>query len=185
MILILMGKTASGKDSVAKELVRNYGFRRIVTYTTRPPRKAETEGVDYHFISRDDFLNKVNNRFFLEWKTYDTENGKWYYGTSLKDFTRSVKNSVIVLTPNGIRDLKSLLRLNYRVVYLDTSNETIMDRIRHRGDDLNEAMRRIDKDNGDFANAYSLASLVINTNNLSVEKIAQKISKYWDEENAK
>lgn len=185
MILILMGKTASGKDSVVKELVHNYGFRRIVTYTTRPPRKAETEGVDYHFISEADFLNKVNNRFFLEWKTYDTEHGKWYYGTSLDDFTHSVRNAVIVLTPDGIRDLKSLLRVNYRVVYLDASNETIMDRIRRRGDDPDEAKRRINKDNGDFANAYSLASLVINTNSLSVQNIAKKISEYWDEEISK
>lgn len=50
MTIILMGKAASGKDTLQKELV-NQGFERVVTATTRQPREGEQDGVDYHFFS--------------------------------------------------------------------------------------------------------------------------------------
>ena len=51
MIIVLVGKTASGKTTVANELCKHHGYKRIVTYTTRPMRKNEVQDVDYHFIS--------------------------------------------------------------------------------------------------------------------------------------
>ena len=50
-MICLIGKTASGKDTIAKELVNKYGYKRIVTYTTRPIRDGEKEGVNYYYIS--------------------------------------------------------------------------------------------------------------------------------------
>ena len=53
-MIVLVGKTCSGKDSIKKELI-NLGMKNIVTYTTRPLRNGEVNGVDYHFIDIDTF----------------------------------------------------------------------------------------------------------------------------------
>ena len=50
ILLILVGKTASGKDTIIKELTEN-GWDKVVTYTTRPIREGEKEGITYHYIS--------------------------------------------------------------------------------------------------------------------------------------
>ena len=58
-MLILMGRTASGKTLVRDKLVKNNGFNSVVTYTTRPIRKGEIPNVTYHYISEEDFLKMI------------------------------------------------------------------------------------------------------------------------------
>ena len=77
-MLILMGKTASGKNLVRDQLVEKCHFSPIITYTTRPMRKGEKQDITYHFISTDEFIEKINNGFFAEWKDYVTNDGIWY-----------------------------------------------------------------------------------------------------------
>ena len=81
-IYYLMGKSASGKDTIYKRLLAECpNLRPMVPYTTRPMREGEEEGVEYHFISRKELeeyrqLNKV-----IEVRTYDTSAGPWSYAT--------------------------------------------------------------------------------------------------------
>ena len=99
-IIVLVGQTASGKTTLARYL-EQCGFERIVTYTTRPPRKGEQDGKDYHFIPEDDFLEKVDEGFFAERTEYHAEFGHVCYGTSKESLeTRSGESKVIVLNPN-------------------------------------------------------------------------------------
>ena len=63
MIIVLVGRTASGKSTVAKELEK-HGFERIITYTTREKRPNEVEDVDYHFIDNQKFLDMAEVGFF-------------------------------------------------------------------------------------------------------------------------
>ena len=107
-MLILMGRTASGKTLVRDKLVKNNGFNSVVTYTTRPIRKGEIPNVTYHYISEEDFLQKIESGFFAEWKKYITTEGIWYYGSAKEDYEKADENSVIILTPNGIRDIQKL-----------------------------------------------------------------------------
>ena len=64
-MLILCAPMASGKDTIQKELIK-MGMNSVVSYTTRPPRKGEVDGIAYHFITKEDFLNKENQGFFAE-----------------------------------------------------------------------------------------------------------------------
>ena len=66
-ILILIGKTSSGKTLI-KEKLTEKGFNGITTYTSRPMRKGEQQDVTYNFISEEDFNQKINEGFFEEWK---------------------------------------------------------------------------------------------------------------------
>lgn len=57
-MIVLVGKSCSGKDSVAKILC-SMGYSRVATCTTRPMRIGETDGVDYYFITQSEFMNMI------------------------------------------------------------------------------------------------------------------------------
>ena len=181
MILILMGKTASGKDSIAKELCRNYQFARIVTYTTRPPRPNEVDGEDYHFISRSEFQDKIKHNFFVEWKDYQSAEGEWFYGTAMEDVN---KGGVLILTPLGIRDFYRNSCSIARVVYVRASDEVIMERLMQRGDNPIEAKRRLEHDHEDFdiPAVRRLADYEIVNEGRAISDITKEIFNYWTRE---
>ena len=77
MSICLVGKSCSGKDTIARELVK-LGYERILTYTTRPARSNELDGVDYHFVTENEFKDMIKNKEFLEWRSYQTDEGTWY-----------------------------------------------------------------------------------------------------------
>lgn len=82
-IFCIMGKSGSGKDTILKEInkVEGLDLKTIVTYTTRPRRSNETDGVEYFFIDKER-LNVFNeDGKIIECRVYDTVYGKWYYST--------------------------------------------------------------------------------------------------------
>lgn len=149
-MLVILGKTSSGKDVTLNNLVAKYGYKKIITYTTRPMRHNEQQDVTYHFISEDDFVQRIKNNFFAEWKTYNTEFGLWYYGTALEDLENADDDSVIILTPDGYRDIKNKLSKKPISLYLYADDYTIKKRLIRRGDNPKEAERRLLHDNEDF-----------------------------------
>ena len=80
-ILALFGKSASGKDSIQKWITTNYPqlTNKIVSCTTRPPRSGEQDGVDYFFLSDEEFAKKVLDGSMLEATSFR----EWFYGTAL------------------------------------------------------------------------------------------------------
>lgn len=179
-MLILMGKTASGKNLVRDRLVENCHFSPIITYTTRPMRKDEKQDVTYHFISTDEFIEKINNGFFAEWKDHVTNDGIWYYGTALDDCMNASDKDVIILTPDGVRDLKNN-NVNLIAVYLYSNLKTIRHRLEFRGDDLKEVGRRISSDIKDFKDAEMLADRIVYNNlNDNIDSVVENVL-YWYE----
>ena len=79
-MLILVGKIGSGKTTVVNELVQNFGYEKAVTDTTRPKRPGEIEGVDYHFLTKEEFDKNKENGLYAETVTYNATFGevrKW------------------------------------------------------------------------------------------------------------
>lgn len=82
-IYYIMGKSASGKDSIFKELKnRMPELRDIVLYTTRPIRENETEGVEYHFVDEEFLRMMQEKKRVIEMRAYDTKCGIWKYFTA-------------------------------------------------------------------------------------------------------
>ena len=78
----VMGKSASGKNSIYKGLVSRFDYlKEIVPYTTRPMRTGEMEGKDYHFITDEDIERYKREGKLIEARIYDTVAGKWTYAT--------------------------------------------------------------------------------------------------------
>lgn len=179
-MICLIGKTASGKDTIAKELVNKYGYKRIVTYTTRPIRDGEKEGVNYYYISKDEFLRMIDNDDFAEWKKYKTVDGDWYYGVALKDLDQS-KKSILIVTPDGYKDIIDTLGYRPKSIYIYANSETIIKRLSQRGDSREEALRRIHSDNKDFKDVALLVDkIVYNNAHDKLDNVILKIIEYID-----
>ena len=144
-MLILLGESASGKSSIVRHLVKEYGFKNIVTYTTRPPREGEKDGIDYHFISEEQFLKYQAEGFFAETAVYR----KWYYGSAKKDYMQESNKVVAVLTPHGLRQIKKN-KLEVFSIYIAVPRRDRLIKILERGDDIEESYRRNLSDVGQF-----------------------------------
>lgn len=177
-MLIVLGKTASGKDTIVKELVSKHGFKKVVTYTTRPMRKKEISDVTYHYIPEQEFLEKTQEGFFAEYKAYKTEEGIWYYGSAIQDYTNADEKCVIILTPNGLKDILKL-KIEFSSIYVYANNSTIKERLAKRGDRKEEAERRLKQDNIDFKGVENMVDKIIyNNSNDSIDNVVNKLLAY-------
>ena len=181
-MVIIMGKTSSGKDTVVNELISKYGFRKCVTYTTRLMRDGEKQDITYHFITEDDFKQKIRENFFAEYKSYDTEFGIWYYGVALEDVENADDKTVIILTPDGYRDVIKKVKNKPKSIYIYANNSTIKERLINRGDDPKEAQRRLEHDNIDFKGVETeVDKIVYNNKGSNINDVVNKILKYLEE----
>lgn len=81
-IFYVMGKSASGKDTIFKRILQQIPkLKTVVPYTTRPIRTGETDGIEYHFTTEDDLMDLKQAGRIIELRTYQTVFGPWSYST--------------------------------------------------------------------------------------------------------
>jgi guanylate kinase len=145
IMIVIVGESASGKSTLARSIVeKSKDLKLVVTYTTRPPRDGEIDGIDYHFVSDECFEQMIKDCKFVEYTTYRG----WYYGTAASDCLS--EKSVVVLNPTGLRAVK---RIGYEVtsIYLNVDRRSRLIKMLNRGDNIEEAYRRSLSDEGQFA----------------------------------
>lgn len=178
MLIVLIGKTCSGKTTIAKEFEKE-GFCKTVTCTTRPKRVSEKNGTDYNFLDQSAFDEMKRNGEFAETADYVMANGqKVSYGSLKKDF-EGEETKILVLTPSGLKTIRES-GLPVFAVYVKTDNETIKKRLKMRGDDPEEAIRRLASDDKIFKDAEKLSDFVVNgkeTPEYNIERIIKAFNK--------
>ena len=155
-----MGKSASGKDTLYKDITKRFSGRlgTVVPYTTRPKREGETEGVEYHFIS-ECCMSRLNREGkIIESRCYQTVYGPWYYLTiddGQIDLTK--RGSILIVTPAAYEKLRDYFGAE-RVVplYIETDDgirlERALKRERSQAEPKYEEMcRRFLADAKDFS----------------------------------
>lgn len=106
-IFCLMGKSATGKDSIFRIISNNMpNLKKIVPYTTRPVREGETEGVEYHFVTNNEFNQMLLNKQVIESRTYHTVHGIWIYFTSSVNIDLEHHDYITINTLEGYNDLR-------------------------------------------------------------------------------
>ena len=108
-IFYLMGKSSAGKDSFYKELVLNkeLNLKQVVSYTTRPIRDGESDGLEYFFVTKEQFEKFKHDGKIIEYRAYDTVHGVWYYflaDDGQIDFSKS--DYILIGTVEGYLSLK-------------------------------------------------------------------------------
>ena len=140
MLVILSGVSGAGKDSLGKEFMKRLNYTTsLPSYTSRNPREDEEEGVQYHFITKEEFEKKIKNNEFYEYNLHHNN----YYGTSkvlLNDKISSGKIIIKDIEVNGTENLINLLKDDVKIVtiFLKVEKEELRRRLINRGDNLSE-----------------------------------------------
>ena len=160
-LFLVSAPSGAGKSSLINAVLTSakqsdLALELSISYTTRSPRKGESNGNQYFFISEEDFINKKNANFFLE---HAEVHGNWY-GTSV-DFVESKLSSgvnlILEIDVQGFRQINDL-SLNYDSIFiLPPSIQSLEERIKSRGDEDLEAINlrlKNAKDELAYANEY-------------------------------
>ena len=168
-MLVLVGASASGKTDIAKILISDYGFKKMITTTSRKPRFDEVNGVDYNFISKKVFENRMEKNKFLEAVCYNDN----YYGTPKKGATI---NKVLIVEPEGANSIYDHEIKDTVIILLETKEETRKNRMLERGDNLIQVIDRLEKDKLHF-NKKNLKHIdfIVNTTEGTQNDLALKI----------
>ena len=138
MLVILSGVSGAGKDTIKKELIKRMdNVISLPSFTSRDPRADEQEGVQYHFITREEFLKKIEQDEFYE---YDIHHNN-YYGTSRRLMNEKIKSGKIIVKDievNGTENLIKILGNETKLVpiFLKVDREELKRRLINRGDNL-------------------------------------------------
>jgi guanylate kinase len=147
-VLALFGKSGAGKDTIQKWLTTNYNMNGIISCTTRPPRDYERDGIHYHFLSNEEFAQKVLNMSMLEATVFND----WCYGTPIESLKED-KINVGVFNIQGIECLLQDNRLDILPIFIDCSDKTRLLRNikREKVPNCLEICRRFITDEKDFS----------------------------------
>lgn len=174
-MIVLVGESASGKSSIERYLMDNYRYKKIVSYTTRSPRLGEVDGIDYHFVSVEEFKRLKENGFFAETAVYNN----WHYGTAKEDCT---DDKIAVLTPHGLRQISKVDGIRAISFYINVPRRDRLIKILQRGDDIEEAYRRSLSDVGQFDGIEDEVNYVISNEGYkkSIKEMAEEVMKEID-----
>lgn len=148
-IIALIGKAGSGKDTMMRKVLeKNPNLHEIVSCTTRPRREGEVEGVNYFYLTPEQFGDKVLHDEMLEAACFND----WFYGTSYESLRSDVTN-IGVFNPAGIDSLLGRRDVEVHVFYVIASPKDRLLRQLNREKDPNvdEIIRRYKADEIDFA----------------------------------
>ena len=131
-LFIITGPSGVGKTTVGLELLKQMpNMQRIVTYVTRQPRPNEKNGIDYNFITTEEFLKRRDNGDFFE---HDEHYG-YFYGNSRADLEKiwqSGKIALFLLDPHGAKTVKNIFPQAKTIFILPDNNENLARRIKNR-----------------------------------------------------
>jgi guanylate kinase len=141
-IFIISAPSGCGKTSLVKELCyANTSVEQTISFTTRKMRQGEKNTKDYHFVSKDDFLNKIKLGHFIEYQAVYNN----YYGTtyeSIKEINDMGKDAILEIDYKGMLSIKSVLPNAISIYILPPNIKELEKRLLNRGQDEKEVIRR-------------------------------------------
>lgn len=148
-LIALFGESGTGKDTIQKWLVKNYNLNGLVSYTTRPKREGEINGVNYCFIDENFFKDLISMNRLLEYTIFNN----WYYGTPSIDLSDTQIN-IGVFNIIGINNIKLAFKDKIEVfpIKIEVEEKIRLIRILQRENNPNcsEICRRFLTDKDDF-----------------------------------
>lgn len=161
MIIVITGPSGSGKTTIRRILKGEYGIPTLENVTTRGKRPGERDGVDYLFVTVEEFKRMIGEGLLLEWTEYSGH----FYGLKRPE----AMEGLTVLETEGAKNLKKMFPEKIRIVYLEVPEETRKLRMLERGDDPDEADKRLqgDRERFEISGFKSEADLVVNNTDIN------------------
>lgn len=164
LLFIISGPAGSGKGTIVKRVRELDDFDFSVSATTRSPRPGEIDGVHYHFISREEFKQKIEDGEMLEHAEYVGN----YYGTPrgpVEEALNSGKNIILDIDVQGALQVKEKMPEAIMIFVLPPDFETLLGRIRNRGTESSEIIaQRMEKARIELEYFDSYDYVVVNSN---------------------
>lgn len=163
-ILVISGPSGSGKSSLIDRLMQDYeGIYFSVSSTTREIRDGEKEGINYHYITKDEFESGIEKGEFLEWAIVH----KNYYGTSqvlVEKALKEGKTAIFDIDVQGFKIVKEKFKNAIVSIFITTKNRSeLKNRLELRGTDSPQDIeRRILNAAGEMEHIKEYDYLIIN-----------------------
>lgn len=159
-IIAISGTAAAGKGKLIERLIgeKALNLRYAISTTSRKPREGEIDGVNYHFISPDEFKKRINEGRFVEYEEVVKDK---FYGTEISAFESSGSNFIFEIPPEKINPIKQWLGTSVLTVFIGIESfEKLRDRLFMRNaetyDAIEARIRRVKKDMS-YAKYFDLA----------------------------
>lgn len=177
-LLLMMAPSGSGKGSLVAHITKS--FPQIVfavSCTTRAPRKGEVDGINYHYLTRVQFEDKIQEGLFLEWAEY----GGNLYGTLVSELTTPLYEGKIVLNEielQGVEQLIELVPKKHRtLLYIEAGGwEELKSRVLSRGDMSANELALRQKRYEVESKMKPLADIIIENRNGQLEEAKKQIT---------
>ncbi len=165
IMVVLSSPSGVGKTTITKKIQQKYqSFKLSVSHTTRPPRSNEIDGVDYHFVSNEEFQDLIDNNKFYEYaRIFDN-----YYGTLKKNVDETILTNDIVFDIDwqGTKQLSKFKNLDLIKIYLiPNSKEELKKRLINRNQNTSEEIKsRFNSYDKDIIHWNDYDYIIINEN---------------------
>lgn len=174
MLLVICGKSATGKTTLKQYLVENYGYDPVITCTTREQRIGEVNGEDYDFVCLDEFNKMIDNEELIEYNFFV----KGWYGTKKENINLNT-NQIIILEPNGVKELLKYYDYDPRIIVFELylCNEERYIRQIQRGDDINEIALRKEREFATFQKQFTdnYVDYIVDVNDKTVNQLCDDL----------
>lgn len=193
ILIVVSAPSGCGKDTVISKVLENLGDKAMlsVSMTTRAMRPGEAEGVNYFYVSVDEFKEHIKNGDMLEYATY----GSNFYGTPIKPVKDKLKEGkivILIIEVEGGGNVKKIFPEAKKIFIVPPSMEELEARLRNRGTDSDEAiserlriaeteLKRAEEydyiiENSVLEDAVSDVMSIIRAGQLEISKMKNKIS---------
>lgn len=164
LLIVISGPSGVGKGTVRKALfdMPNHDLIYSVSMTTRAPRPGEVDGVDYYFVSKEEFLKRISENKFLEWAEFVGN----YYGTPLDKVEEQLENGkevVLEIEVDGALQVREKSKDAVFIFIVPPGKKALYERLIKRGTDTPEMIKkRMEKADREFMLAHKYDYIVVN-----------------------
>ena len=188
-MLIIIGPTCSGKDTITASLIDSFGYNRILEHTTRERREGEENGKQYWFNTDEEFKALVDKNQLVGVRKFNRfQNGvntDVFYGTDVNALLADSPNNVLTTNIGAAKMLKEYAYnadVPLYIVLLNVDQQVQMNRLRMRGDEEEEIIKRVETDAKAYSADTDIADMVVdNDGSVCATIIASEIDHLYKE----